>query len=94
MAPRAAVDERHAEVRGEHARRGADLRAVAHKDKLAVLERFARWQMLEQRAQVAQLLRRVVVVGHAVDDRHRAAFSELDDGFVRRDGGHHDVREI
>ena len=94
MPLRAVVDKMHAELRRDEAGRGAHLRAVADEDDLAVLELFALRQVLHDRAQIADFLRGVVVVGHAVDDRDRAGFRQIDDGLVVDHARHYDVHEL
>ena len=85
------MDEVHAEVGGDHAEGRADLRAVADEDELAVLKPLAGGEVFDDGAEVADLLRRVVVVGHAVEHRNGAGAGELDDGLVLDDAGHEDV---
>ena len=88
---RAVVHEVHAELRGDEAERRAHLRSVADEDDLAVLQPLALGQVLLDGAQVADLLRGVVVVAHAVDDRDRARIGELNDRLVLDDAGHDHV---
>lgn len=88
MPLRAVVHEVHAELRRDEAERCAHLRAVADKDDLAVLEPLSRRQVLTDRAQVADLLRGVVIVAHAVDDRDRARLGKLHDRAVLDDARH------
>ena len=91
MPLRAVVHKVHAELRGDEAEGRAHLRAVADKDDLAVLQPLALGQVLLDGAQVADLLRGVVVVAHAVDDRDRTRVGELHDGLVLDDAGHDHV---
>ena len=60
------MDEVHAELGREESERRADLRTVADEHHLAVLEALAARQILENGAEVADLLRRMVVVRHSV----------------------------
>ena len=88
MPLRTVVHEVHAELRRDEAERCAHLRAVADKDDLAVRELLPARQVLEDRAQVADLLRGVVIVAHAVDDRDRARLGKLHDRAVLDDARH------
>ena len=88
---RAVVHKVHAELRGDEAEGRAHLRAVADKDDLAVLQPLALGQVLLDGAQVADLLRGVVIIAHAVDDRDRTRVGELHDGLVLDDAGHDHV---
>ena len=50
--------------------------------------------MLHDGAHIADLLRGVIVVRHAVDDGDRAAFPQFLDRLVRDDARHHDVHKL
>ena len=91
VALRAVVHKVHAELRGDEAEGRTHLRSVADEDDLAVLQPLALGQVLLDGAQVADLLRGVVVVAHAVDDRDRARIGELNDRLVLDDAGHDHV---
>ena len=88
MPLRTVVHKVHTELRRDEAERCAHLRTVADKDDLAVFEPLARRQVLADRAQVADLLRGVVIVAHAVDDRDRARLGKLHDRAVLDDARH------
>ena len=94
MPLRTVVHEVHTELRRDEAERCAHLRAVADKDDLAVFKPLARRQVLADRAQVADLLRGVVIVAHAVDDRDRARLGKLHDRAVLDDARHHDIDKL
>ena len=49
--------------------------------------------MLDYGADIAKLLRRMVEIGHAVDDGHGAGLGKADDGVVRDDARHNDVHK-
>ena len=85
---RAVVHKVHAELRGDEAEGRAHLRAVADKDDLAVFQPLALRQVFLDGAQVADLLRGVVIVAHAVDDRDRARLGKLHDRAVLDDARH------
>ena len=79
---------------GDEAQGGAHLGAVAYKHHLAVRQLLPPGQVLGHGAQVADLLRGVVVVAHAVDDRDRARIGELNDRLVLDDARHHDIDKL
>ena len=93
MALGAKLHEVHAEDgAGEH-QRDADLGGVADEGELAVLDALALGDVLEHGEKVAHLLRRVVVLGHAVEHGSRGTLGETDDVLVTVDASHHDVEQ-
>ena len=89
----AEVHEVHAHLRGDEHEGDADLGGVADEGELAVLDLLALGQVLDHGQEVAQLLRGVVEVGHAVDDRRGGVLRQVHHVGVAVHAGHEDVDE-
>ena len=86
-----AVVEVHAEMRRDHAKRGADLRAVADEHDLDVLQLLSGGDIFKNGAHIADFLRGVIVVAHGVDHGNTAAHCQIHDGLMLDHASHDDI---